>query len=72
MKYLVREIVGEDAMTLEDEQTIYDRIKPELMAGHEVELDNLCSGGSVSSKSGLGWHRRGYIPVGSRLVAEAG
>lgn len=39
MKCLVREIVGEDAITLEDGQAIHDRIKPELEAGHVVELD---------------------------------
>jgi hypothetical protein len=39
MKCLVREIVGEDAITLEDGQAVHDRIKPELAAGHQVELD---------------------------------
>ncbi len=39
MKCLVREIVGEDAITLEDGQAVHDRIKPELTAAHEVELD---------------------------------
>jgi len=39
MKVLVREIVGEDAITLEDGQAIHDRIHPELRAGRAVELD---------------------------------
>ncbi len=39
MKCLVRETVGEDAITVDDGQSIHERIKPELLAGHEVELD---------------------------------
>ena len=39
MKFLVRETSGEDAITLDDGQDVHDRIKPELTAGHEVELD---------------------------------
>jgi hypothetical protein len=39
MNCLVQETVGEDAITVDDGQTIHERIKPELLAGHEVELD---------------------------------
>lgn len=39
MKLLVKEIVGENAITLDDGQSVYDHIKPELAAGHPVELD---------------------------------
>jgi len=39
MKILVRAIVGEDAITLEDGQAVYDQIHPELRAGRAVELD---------------------------------
>ncbi len=39
MKLLVKEIVGENAITLDDGQSVFDRIKPELAAGHPVELD---------------------------------
>jgi hypothetical protein len=35
----VHETVGVDAITLDDGQSIYERIKPELAAGHEVALD---------------------------------
>jgi len=39
MKCIVRETVGEDAITLDDGQKIHEQIKPELLTGHEVELD---------------------------------
>jgi len=39
MKCLVRETVGEDAITLDDGQSMHDRIRPELASGREVELD---------------------------------
>ncbi len=39
MKFFVRETTGEDAITLDDGQHVHDRIKPELVAGREVELD---------------------------------
>jgi hypothetical protein len=39
MKCLVRETTGEDAITMDDGQAVHDRIKPELVAGSEVELD---------------------------------
>ena len=39
MKCLVCEMVGEDAITLDDGQSIHDQIRPELLAGHEVDLD---------------------------------
>ncbi len=40
MKYRIRDIVGgEEAITWEDGQALYDRIRPELEAGREVELD---------------------------------
>lgn len=39
MKCLIQKMVGEDAITLDDGKSIHDRIKPELEAGHEVELD---------------------------------
>lgn len=38
-KYLVHEIVGEYAMTLEDGQQTYDRVFPDLKEGSTVELD---------------------------------
>lgn len=39
MKCVVHEIVGEDAITFDDGQSVFDRIKPELDANHEVVLD---------------------------------
>lgn len=39
MKLLVKDIVGENAITLDDGQTVFECIKPELTAGHPVELD---------------------------------
>lgn len=39
MKCFVRETAGDDAITLDDGQSVYQQIKPELLAGHEVELD---------------------------------
>ena len=39
MKILIHESVGEDAITLDDGQGVHERIKPELLAGREVELD---------------------------------
>lgn len=39
MKCIIQRMVGEDAITLDDGQSVHDRIKPELLAGHEVELD---------------------------------
>ena len=39
MKCCVRELIGENAITLEDGQRIYDLIHPELKAGHVVSMD---------------------------------
>src|SRR5437899_13092775 len=39
MRHAVRDIIGENALTLEDGQSIYDRIKPELANRRNVELD---------------------------------
>jgi len=39
MKVVVRDIVGEYGITLDDGQKIYDLIHPELVAGNEVELE---------------------------------
>ena len=39
MKCSIRELIGENAITLEDGQRIYDMIYPELKAGHVVEID---------------------------------
>ena len=39
MKYSVRELTGENAITLEDGQKLYDLIYPELKAGHVVDVD---------------------------------
>ena len=39
MKCSVRELIGENAITLEDGQRIYDLIHPELKAGHLVDID---------------------------------
>jgi len=39
MKCIVKEIVGENAITLEDGQGVYDRIRPALGRGEAVELD---------------------------------
>lgn len=39
MRCTVREIVGENAITLDDGQAVFDRIKADLTAGHVVELD---------------------------------
>jgi hypothetical protein len=47
MKCLVHEVVGEHAITMDDGQAIFDKIKPELAAGRPVELD--FAGVSVSA-----------------------
>jgi hypothetical protein len=39
MPFSVHETVGEDAITVDDGQMIHERIKAELLAGREVELD---------------------------------
>lgn len=39
MKLDIYELIGENCITLEDGQKIYDRIHPKLLAGHIVELD---------------------------------
>ena len=39
MKLDIYGLIGENCITLEDGQKIYDRIHPELLAGHPVELD---------------------------------
>lgn len=39
MKCNVKELVGGDAITLEDGQTVFDAIKPELERGGDVILD---------------------------------
>lgn len=39
MKLNIYELIGENCITLEDGQKIYDRIHPELLAGHPVEID---------------------------------
>jgi hypothetical protein len=42
MRFMVHDIIrGEDAITLDDGQSVYDRIYPELRAGREVDLDFL-------------------------------
>jgi len=37
MKIEILPITGENCITIEDGQTIYDKIYPQLKAGHEVE-----------------------------------
>jgi hypothetical protein len=39
MKFDVHEMVGENAITVDDGQRLFDQIHPELTAGHPVELD---------------------------------
>lgn len=39
MKINVFDLVGENCLTIVDGQKVYDLIYPELLAGHEVELD---------------------------------
>jgi STAS-like domain of unknown function (DUF4325) len=39
MKYDIYEIVGQNCISLQDGQKVYDAIYPELKAGHEIELD---------------------------------
>lgn len=39
MKYHICKIVGQNCITLQDGQKVYDAIYPELKAGHPVELD---------------------------------
>lgn len=39
MKLEIKDIAGANCITLSDGQAIYDRIYPELKAGHPVELD---------------------------------
>lgn len=39
MKLDIYDLIGENCITLEDGQKIYDLIHPELLAGHPVEID---------------------------------
>jgi len=39
MEYAIHEIVGEDAITFDDGQSVYERLKPELVANREATLD---------------------------------
>ncbi len=39
MTVQVKDLIGEDCITLDDGQEIYARIHPELVAGRNVELD---------------------------------
>src|SRR4030067_2544821 len=39
MKIDIQKMVGENCITLEDGQKVFDLIHPELLAGHIVELD---------------------------------
>jgi len=39
MRWDIKSLVGEDCITIEDGEKIYDLIHPVLLAGHEVELD---------------------------------
>ena len=39
MKIEIRKLVSENAITLDDGVTVYELIHPELVAGHDVELD---------------------------------
>ena len=39
MKLNIREVTGQDAITTEDGQTVFDAIKPELDSHRTVELD---------------------------------
>lgn len=39
MRYRVRDLVGENCITLEDGQKVYDAIHPALVAGQDVEVD---------------------------------
>lgn len=39
MKCVIKDMIGENCITLEDGQSVYDLIHPELKAGHPVEVD---------------------------------
>lgn len=39
MKTSVHSMIGENCITFDDGQQVYDAIRPELAAGHPVELD---------------------------------
>jgi hypothetical protein len=39
MNLQVHALIGPNCITLEDGQVVYDRIYPELKAGHQIELD---------------------------------
>ena len=39
MKFNIVDLVGQNCITLDDGQKVYDLIHPELLAGHPVELD---------------------------------
>jgi len=39
MKIIVHDMIGENCITLDDGQQVYDAIYPELIAGRPVELD---------------------------------
>jgi len=39
MKYLIKDIVGENCITLEDGQRLFGQISSELKKGNKVELD---------------------------------
>lgn len=39
MTYKIYDIVGEYAITADSGQKVYDKIRPQLLAGNPVELD---------------------------------
>ena len=39
MNFMINTVTGENAITTEDGQTVYDRMTPELRANHSVVLD---------------------------------
>jgi hypothetical protein len=39
MKYKIKDLIGENCITLDDGQKVYDLIHPELLAGYPVEVD---------------------------------
>jgi hypothetical protein len=42
MKTSIHSMIGENCITFDDGQQVYDAIRPELAAGHPVELDFEC------------------------------
>ena len=71
MKFMVRQVVGEGCLTIEDGRRLYKQFIPELQAGREVELDfrGVAALDTPFFNSSLGFLLRDFEPQDlSRLV----